>query len=82
MTTRPTAYVAGIYEHPTRKADDISLAQLHAEVAKGALDDAGLTKNDIDGLGSSGTGLLMPIEVGEYLGLRPTWVDEIGRAHV
>ena len=43
-----------------------------------AIADAGLTKDDIDGLGSSGTGLLSPIEIGEYLGLRPTWVDGTG----
>jgi acetyl-CoA C-acetyltransferase len=49
MSINGQAYIAGIYEHPTRKADDKSLAQLHAEVAKGALEDAGLTKADVDG---------------------------------
>lgn len=42
MTINGKAYIAGAYEHPRRKAVDKSLAQLHAEVAKGALDDAGL----------------------------------------
>ena len=49
MSIKGKAYIAGIYEHPTRKADDKSLAQLHAESAKGALDDAGLTRADVDG---------------------------------
>ena len=49
MTIKGKAYIAGIYEHPTRHAPDKSTAQLHAEVAKGAIEDAGLTKNDIDG---------------------------------
>ena len=49
MSINGKAYIAGVYEHPTRKADDKSLAQLHAEVAKGALEDAGLTKADVDG---------------------------------
>ena len=49
MSTKGKAYIAGAYEHPLRKAPDHSVAQLHAEVAKGALEDAGLTKNDIDG---------------------------------
>ncbi len=40
--------------------------------------DAGLTKADIDGFASSGMGLLAPVEVAEYLGLRPTWVDGTG----
>jgi acetyl-CoA C-acetyltransferase len=49
LTIKGKAYIAGIYEHPTRHAPDKSTAQLHAEVAKGAIEDAGLTKADIDG---------------------------------
>ncbi len=49
MTIKGKAYIVGAYEHPLRKAPNHSVAQLHAEVAKGALEDAGLTKNDIDG---------------------------------
>ncbi|HAD10644.1 MAG TPA: thiolase domain-containing protein, partial [Porticoccaceae bacterium] len=48
MSIRGKAYIAGIYEHPTREAMDKTVPQLHAEVAKGALEDAGLTKNDVD----------------------------------
>src|SRR5439155_155133 len=33
MTIKGKAYIAGVFEHPTRKADDKSLAQLHAEYA-------------------------------------------------
>ena len=60
------------------RVDTHTAYELHYQAASRAIADAGLTKNDIDGLGSSGTGLLMPIEVGEYLGLRPTWVDGTG----
>jgi acetyl-CoA C-acetyltransferase len=49
MSIKDKAYIVGAYEHPLRKAPDKSVAQLHAEVAKGALEDAGLTKDDIDG---------------------------------
>lgn len=49
MTIRRKAYVAGIFEHPTRFAPDLSTAQLHAECARGALVDAGLTFADVDG---------------------------------
>src|SRR6476619_887937 len=49
MTIKNKAYIVGAYEHPLRKAPDKSVAQLHAEVAKGAIEDAGLTKDDIDG---------------------------------
>ncbi len=49
MSIRGKAYIVGAYEHPTRLATDKSVAQLHAESARGALADAGLTKDDIDG---------------------------------
>ena len=35
MSIKGKAYIAGIYEHPTRLAKDISLAQIHAEVRQG-----------------------------------------------
>jgi acetyl-CoA acetyltransferase len=49
MSIKGKAYIAGAYEHPTRHAPDKSVAQLHAEVALGALADAGLTRDDVDG---------------------------------
>ena len=49
MSIKGKAYIVGAYEHPLRKAPNHSVSQLHAECAKGALEDAGLTKNDIDG---------------------------------
>jgi acetyl-CoA acetyltransferase len=48
---------------------------LHAQAARRALADAGLEHTAIDGLASAGLGTLAPVEVAEYLGLRPTWVD-------
>ena len=49
MTIKGKAYIAGAFEHPTRKATDKSVAQLHMECAKGALEDAGLSFKDVDG---------------------------------
>ena len=43
MTIKRKACIAGAYEHPTRKAPDKTVAQLHAECARGALADAGFT---------------------------------------
>jgi acetyl-CoA acetyltransferase len=51
---------------------------LHQQAAKRALDDAGLSKGDIDGLCSTGLGSLQPIDVAEYMGLRPRWLDGTG----
>jgi acetyl-CoA C-acetyltransferase len=71
MTTKGAAYVAGIYEHPTRKAVGISLAQLHADVAIGALEDAGLSIRDVDGYFCAGDAPgVGTFTMGEYLGLR------------
>ena len=49
MTIRDKACIAGAYEHPTRRAPDKTVAQLHAESARGALADAGLSLSDVDG---------------------------------
>src|SRR6202163_3868035 len=76
MSLKGKAYVAGIYEHPTRKADDKSLAQLHAEVAKGALEDAGLSKSDVDGYFCAGDAPgLGPLSMADYLGLKLRHMD-------
>ncbi|MFE1749607.1 acetyl-CoA acetyltransferase [Streptomyces anandii] len=57
------------------RVDDTTAYALHAQAARRALADAGLDRNRVDGLGSAGLGILAPVEVAEYLGLRPTWVD-------
>ncbi|NYS76457.1 MULTISPECIES: thiolase domain-containing protein [Halomonadaceae] len=76
MTLNGKAYIVGAYEHPTRRADDISVARLHAEVAKGALEDAGLSKSDIDGYFCAGDAPgLGATSMVEYLGLNVRHVD-------
>jgi len=83
MSIHGQAYVVGAYEHPLRRAPNHSVAQLHAEVARGALDDAGLTKDDIDGYFCSADAPGMgPTSMVEYLNLRPRHVDstDIGGA--
>ncbi|QRR34001.1 thiolase domain-containing protein [Hydrogenophaga sp. YM1] len=70
MSLNGAACIAGAYEHPTRKADDKSLAQLHAEVAQGALDDAGLSFDDVDGYFCAGDAPgLGAASMLEYMGL-------------
>jgi len=76
MSINGRAYIVGIYEHPTRKADDKSLAQLHAESAKGALEDAGLTKSDVDGYFCAGDAPgLGPLAMADYMGLKLRHLD-------
>jgi acetyl-CoA C-acetyltransferase len=75
LTIKGKAYIAGIFEHPTRHAPDKSTAQLHAEVARGAIEDAGLSKADIDGyfLAGDAPGGAWPMV--DYLGLKVRHID-------
>ncbi|MEU7556944.1 thiolase C-terminal domain-containing protein [Streptomyces eurythermus] len=57
------------------RLDDATPYTLHAQAARRALADAGLDRARVDGFASAGLGTLAPVEVAEYLGLRPTWVD-------
>ena len=77
------ASIVGAYEHPIRKAPDKSVAQLHAEVAAGALRDAGLSKDDIDGYFCAGDAPGMgPLSMVDYLNLKVRHADstDIGGA--
>jgi acetyl-CoA C-acetyltransferase len=76
MSIKGKAYIAGAYEHPTRHAPDKSLAQLHAEVAVGALRDAGLNPSDVDGYFSAGDAPgLGPLSMLDYMGLKVRHMD-------
>ncbi|MBT5111445.1 MAG: thiolase domain-containing protein, partial [Rhodospirillaceae bacterium] len=71
MSIKGIAHIAGIFEHPTRKAEDLSVAQLHGEVAAGALADAGIDKDMVDGYFCAGDAPgLGPLSMIEYMGLR------------
>ncbi len=76
MTIKGRACIVGAYEHPTRKAPDKTVAQLHAECARGALEDAGLSLADVDGYFCAGDSPgLGPINMVDYLGLKVRHVD-------
>jgi acetyl-CoA acetyltransferase len=51
---------------------DISPVQLHAEAVRNAIADAGIARDDIDGVASVGEG---PAGLADYLGVVPTWLD-------
>jgi len=71
----PHAVVAGAYEHPTRWSPDKTAFQIHAESARGALEDAGLSIADVDGYCTSGVGPIGVIAMTEHLNLQPRFVD-------
>lgn len=76
MTIHRAAAIAGAFEHPLRKAPDKTTAQLHAECARGALLDAGLSLSDVDGYFCAGDAPgLGALSMADYLGLRLRHVD-------
>jgi acetyl-CoA C-acetyltransferase len=76
MSIKGKGYIMGAYEHPTRLAKDKSVAQLHAECAAGALADAGLTKDDVDGYFCAGDAPgLGPLAMADYMNLTLRHLD-------
>src|SRR6202453_4264122 len=76
MSLKGAGYIVGAFEHPTRKAPDKSVTLLHAECAKGALEDAGLTKDDVDGYYCAGDAPgLGPLSMVDYMNLKCRHVD-------
>src|SRR5436305_4835900 len=71
MSIRGKAFIAGAYEHPLRDIPDRSTAQVHAEVAIGALADAGLTLDDVDAYFCAGDAPgFGALSMADYLGLK------------
>ncbi|HXQ18417.1 MAG TPA: thiolase domain-containing protein [Acidimicrobiales bacterium] len=75
MTIRGKASIAGVYEHPRREIPDRSTSQIHAEVAAGALADAGLSLRDVDAYFCDSSAGFGPISMADYLGLHCVHVD-------
>ena len=75
MTVWGKTAIVGAWEHPTRFAPHMTAFQIHAESARGALADAGLTVRDVDGFFTSGVGPIGLLSLCHHLDLRPDHVD-------
>jgi acetyl-CoA C-acetyltransferase len=76
MSIRGKAFIVGAYEHPGRNLPDKTIPQIHAEIAVGALKDAGLSLKDVDDFFSDAMGLGMGVvSMAEYLGLKLSYMD-------
>ncbi len=76
MSIRGKAFIVGAYEHPGRSLPDKTIPQIHAEIAVGALKDAGLSLKDVDGFFTDAMGLGMGVvSMAEYLGLKLSYMD-------
>src|SRR5271167_2837744 len=81
MSIKGKAYIGGVFEHPTREAIGYSTPQLHAECAKGALEDAGLSFGDVDAYFCAGDAPgFGAMSMADYMGLKLRHMDstEIG----
>jgi len=84
MSIRKAAAIVGVGDVETVKGrvpGEMSVLQVQALAAKRALDDAGLTFEDVDGLftagfwGMPGDGMFGVMTLAEYLGIRPKYMD-------
>ncbi len=75
MSLKGRAAIVAAHEHGTRYAPDKTPLQLQAECAKAALAEAGLTKDDVDGLLTAGAGTMPLLTLAEYLNIRPRFLD-------
>ncbi len=62
------------------RVDDKTAYELHHQATAAALADAGISRDEVDGFMSHGTGALPPIDVAEYLGLAHhiNYIDSTG----
>ena len=76
VSQKRDAAIVGIYEYPKRKAPGVTALQIKAECAARALEDAGLSWQDVDGLYDAQDGAGMSgLSLSEYFGLKPNVID-------
>jgi acetyl-CoA acetyltransferase len=76
MANRRVAIV-GASTSDCGRVDDKTAFELNFQGTTRALAEAGIDRSEVDGFMAL-TGALPPIELAEYLGLRPDWVDSTG----
>lgn len=75
-------YVVGVAETPLGKVTDQSELSMVALAAREALDEAGMTFDDVDAIFTNYMGDEGSVQIGEYLGIQPRYCDttDIGGA--
>ncbi|MSQ06805.1 MAG: hypothetical protein EXR54_08425 [Dehalococcoidia bacterium] len=76
MDLKHGAAIVGIHEHVTRYAPDKSELQIQGESVIKALEDAGLSKSDVDGLFTASSSIRNSgMNLADYLNLYPKYLD-------
>ena len=74
--TRPQAAIVGVAESDLGRTPDKTVLQLQHQAARAALNDAGLSFDDVDALFCAGNWAWSPnMMLAEYLGIRPKYTD-------
>jgi len=69
------AAIVGINEYELRHAPGATPQQIQLECTRGALEDAGLKKDDVDAYFTAGLSPVEAVVTAEYLRIKPTYVD-------
>lgn len=76
MKSERVAAIVGVAESDLGKTPGKNVLQLQAQAAKLALEDAGLTKHDVDAIFTAGNWAWAPnLMLAEYLGIQPKYTD-------
>jgi acetyl-CoA acetyltransferase len=67
--------LAGVALSDVGRVEHATPYALLAQAGRRALADAGIGLGEVDGLASTALGTMAPIDVAEYMGLRPRWFD-------
>ncbi|MGZ8751810.1 MAG: acetyl-CoA acetyltransferase [Acidimicrobiia bacterium] len=73
MSRRVCVVGVGLSDGP--KTPELTGIMLEVQAFGRALADAGLTKDEVDGLASAGYGGMHEVQLAEYLGMQPHWLD-------
>jgi len=68
--------IVGVATSDYPNLPDLSEHAVHSQASMRALDDAGITFDDVDGLATTGFFPMYATGVAEYLGMHPTYIDE------
>lgn len=75
MTPSPDTYITGVAETPLGKVGDESEFSMVELAAVEALDEAGMTLDDVDAVFTNYMGDEGSVQLGEYLGIRPRFAE-------
>ena len=75
MSNGPDVAIVGVGESDLGMTDK-SATELQVQAAMRAIEDAGLSLRDVDGVATNDSGTFPASSLSEELGLTPAWIDD------